>query len=419
VNVTAIFTPSGMEGNSNFSAVHLAIAPQQIVALDDVVTQTFHAAGTGNLELEGDVAHLLITSRTYNATSTGTYGQFIPSQDTLEAAGVGAVLVIPQLRNDDEFRTNIGFTEVAGRFGSVALDLFDASHRLLEHSDYGLLPYAHGQVPILGGRAGQHHDAVMAELRVSGEAAILAYGSVVDNLSGDPIYVPARQEPSGASVLIVPAVVHGDGANGTRWRSDLWLTNRGPAQAVVVRYDPAGGGTPVTRQVMLGEGEMLGRLDVLLTLFDLTAGAGHLTITAPGPILVTSRTWTPSDGGSFGQFIPAREASESVSASSAAAQAIQIESTDAFRTNGGAVEITGEPVVVRFALVDDGGRTIAVSDQPIAPFGFSQLNVRQFAAGGVVNGRVMISVASGNGRVIGYASVIDNRTGDPIFIPAR
>jgi subtilisin-like proprotein convertase family protein len=419
VNVMAIFTPSGMEGNSNFSAVHLAIASQQIVALDDVVTQTFHSAGTGNLEFEGNVASLLSTSRTYNATTAGTYGQFIPSQETGEAAGAGIVLVIPQLRNDDEFRSNIGFTEVAGRFGSVAVDLFDASHRLLQHSDYGLLPFAHGQVPILGGRAGEYHDAVLAELRVSGEAAILAYGSVVDNRSGDPIYVPARQVASGPSVLIVPAVVHGDGANGTRWRSDLWLTNRGPAQTVVVRYDPAAGGPGITRQVPLADGEMRGRVDVLSTLFDLAAGAGHLTITAPGPILVTSRTWAPSDSGSFGQFIPAREATQSVTAVSPGAEAIQVESTDEFRTNVGAVEITGQPVVVRFALVDDSGRTIALSDQALAPFGLSQLNVRQFAAAGAINGRVMISVASGNGRVIGYASVIDNRTGDPIFIPAQ
>ena len=58
----------------------LVVSPKQIVALNDVVRATMEqAGGLGSLELQGEVADLVVTSRTYTADSGGTFVQFIGS----------------------------------------------------------------------------------------------------------------------------------------------------------------------------------------------------------------------------------------------------------------------------------------------------------------------------------------------------
>jgi subtilisin-like proprotein convertase family protein len=421
-NVMVIFTPAGADGTITFDAVRLVIAPQQTLSLDDVVGRTFHAAGVGSLELQGDTGKLLVTSRTYNGVAGRTYGQFIPSAATSDAVGLSELpLLIPQLQNTDAFRTNVGFAEVAGGSGAVRVTLFDGTNHLLAANDYSILPYSQGQVPILGGRGGTQALAAHAEVQLlSGSARIIAYGSVVDNVSGDPIYVPARRISTVPGTTSIPAVLYSDGANNTHWRSDLWLTNGNGADApVTFIFRPAAGGLEQQAVGTLHGGET-GTYFNVVDILGLPSGSlGQLAIqTVPG-VLATSRTWTTGDAGSFGQFIPARSPAEAIGVGGGPRQTIQLESSASYRTNVGAAEVGGQAATVRFRVYNGAGVLIAQSDRDIVANGLVQFNLAEIGVTAMTNGRVSIEVTGGSGRVLGYASVVDNLSGDPIYIPAQ
>src|SRR6185436_10572200 len=97
-----IYTPSGTEGTTTGSSTNIEIAPNQTLALDDVLSSVFGLGDTsgalGMLEVRPlttatsssgglfstvtSTAQQLMTlgsSRTYNFTPIGTFGQFIPA----------------------------------------------------------------------------------------------------------------------------------------------------------------------------------------------------------------------------------------------------------------------------------------------------------------------------------------------------
>lgn len=417
----AYFTRSGNDGTTQFAALRIVVDPGATVALDDVVARDFRTTGVGAIEFRGNVAYLLITSRTYNSTPAGTFGQFIPAVAQDETTALGrAPLHIAQLQNTDVFRANIGFAETGGTAGTVEVSIFDSDGSVIENGTRAIEPFGHYQFPILGGRTGRYYDRARAEVRVvDGGAKVAAYGSVVDNATGDPVYVPAALLPNGPAPADVPAVLHADGAAGTHWRTDLWLAN--PAESPVdvnLYFHPAAGGAVLGESVALPARSVRAIEDVVLARFGLSNGTGHLGVDAAAPLIATTRTWTAGEHGSHGQFIGAVPTAQAIAAGGIAT-AIQLEASAAYRTNVGVAETNGRPVTVRFTIRNAAGEVIASADRAIAARAQLQLSTRELGAGDFTNGRVDIEVVSGSGRVLGYASVIDNRTGDPIYVPAK
>lgn len=419
VTLTAWFTPGGADGRIGFSAMKYTVAPGQVLALDDVVAREFRTAGIGNLQVTGNTAALLVTSRTYNDAAGGTFGQFIPAASPSSSTAFGDTpLHLPQLENTAAFRTNIGFSEVAGEAGRVAVAIFDAENKPIAAYEEPLAPFSQVQFPILGGIGGTRVDAVRATVTVTeGNARIVAYGSVVDNVSGDPIYIPATLPDT--LLQVVPAAFRGDGYHGTRWRSDLWLTNPSSDAAVSqVAFRDRSGAVAAQKAFTVAAGNTLAIRDVLDTL-ALPAAAGTLAIASDRPLLATTRSWTPGANGSFGQFIPAFDTRRAIGSGDAASTAIQLESSTRYRTNVGAAETAGEPATVRVRLYDANGTQIFVKEVPIPAFGQMQFNFANEGAPTFGNGRATFEVAGGAGRVLAYASVVDNLSGDPVFIPAQ
>lgn len=419
-HVTAVFTPGGTDGTTSFSALKLVIAAGQTLALDDVVARSFHLSGVGALEFQGDVAPLIVTSRTYNQTGNGTFGQFIEGVASDQAAGseAGAVFVT-QLQNDADFRSNLGFAETAGSSGVVRVESYDAAHTLLATNDYDVLPFEQLQVPLLGGLGGTRAAAFRAEVRViSGSARVLAYGSVIDNHSGDPIYVPARHASTEATREVIAAVIHAPGAADTNWRSDVWFTNTAAASDAAATFYPTPSGTALLIPVNLPAMTTLAIDDFVGTTVGAIEATGMLLIDAPAHTIVTSRSWTPTTSGSYGQFIEALPVTSAVGAGTSL-DAIQLESSSAYRANIGIAEVTGNDVTVRFTLHDAGGAVLQQWDLPLAGLRQRQFSLTSFYTPVVINGRVTMQVIGGSGRIVGYASVIDNRSNDPIYVPAR
>jgi len=367
-NVTAVYTLDA----GGFAAVKLVIAPRQVMALNDVVRATMQSSGIGAFELQGAVADLVVTSRTYTSNARGTFGQFIPGADTAEAVGGLTHAYAIHLRNDADFRSNVGFTEVAGEAGVVRVS----------DRDIAVAPFQHWQLPATGG------GELVADFSVvSGAARILAYGSAIDNKSGDAIYIPARVAPAAARTEYIPAI-SAAGALGTRWSTEVVVRASAPVTALF-----GGASATIAPPARFA--------NILTELFHRDATMGLLSANLPAGAIATARISTPSDGGSYGQFVP-------FSAEGHGGDLIQLEVSDDFRTNLGAANTGSEPVTARFTAFSAEGTELAIFDRTLQPFELLQFPLPVNAA------RVRV-----DGNVLAYASVVDNRSGDAIYVPAR
>jgi subtilisin-like proprotein convertase family protein len=407
-NVTAIFTRAGEEGWGHFAAVKLVAGPKQVLALDDVVAATMETNGVGQLEFLGDTDALIITSRTYTTASGGTYGQFIPAVATTEATTLANV---PHIVATADFRTNVGFAEVNGSDGAVRVTLFDsASGVVVSQRDFPIVPFGQMQFPATGAAL------MTAELQViNGEARIVANGSVIDNRSGDPIYVAATRPQAGA--FVAPAI-NSPGVN-TLWRSDVVVSAFGDSGGSFdLTYIDSANGSRIAKHSTVSAHQALRIEDIVGTYFGKPNTFGTIRADLTGNLVVTSRTFTTSPAGTYGQFIPLLRAEQGLTPlapGGAARQLLHIERSNAFRTNAGAINTGIGDAVVRFTVLDAAGQQIAVTDHTVR-----SLQAVQFAIDTpVADGRIEVRMLSGDTGAAAWASVIDNVTGDPIFVPAQ
>src|SRR5581483_1978570 len=379
-NVMLIYTPSGANGNDTFAAVRAVIDAGQVVSFDDIVANEMQSVGSGQLEIDGDVAQLAITSRTYTRSPAGTYGQTIPA---LPAGAAASPAVINFAEVDDDFRTNFGFADAGGAGGSMHVAITRlGSDAVVYASDFTILPFSHQQISLTGVRG----DFVIT-MTPSNGAKILGYASVVDNRTGDPIYVPAQPIETSAHDAIAPAV-NAPGANGTLWRTDVRTTT---ARTILrFRDSEREAGTYVVR-------------DVLGSLFQAVNTSGALLAKIPAGEIVTTRTWTDSANGSFGQYIPFFD----VESGTRSADVLQVEVSPAFRTNIGVMAPLGS--TAHLTETNAAGAVLASYDVAIAPMQLVQIPM----TAPMINGRVHIEATA---PVIAYGSLVDNRTGDPAFV---
>ncbi len=410
-SVTAIFTRAGEEGWGHFAAVKLAVAPQQIMALDDVVATLMETSGVGQIEFLGDTDALIITSRTFTKVTTGgpgTYGQFIPAVATTDATTLADV---PHILSTADFRTNLGFAEVNGSDGTARVTLFDAtSGSVVSQHDYPIVPFTQMQFPATGAAL------MTAELQViSGDARIVAYGSVIDNRSGDPIYVSASKPQAGA---FVAPVISQPGVS-SLWRSDIVISAFGDAGgAFDMTYIDSISGERITKHGTVSAHQAVRIEDAVGTYFGLPGGFGTVRADLSGTLVATSRTFNTASTGTYGQFIPLARANEGflpLTPAGPARELLHVEHSATFRTNAGAINAGTLDAVVRFTLFDAAGRSLDVIDRTVHP-----LQAVQFPIDATVtDGRIEAQLLSGDTGAIAWASVIDNATGDPIFVPAQ
>jgi hypothetical protein len=101
-----------------------------------------------------------------------------------------------QLSSTESYRTNVGFVNTTGESVSIEVDLFTAAAEWLGPVEETLRPYEMRQVSnIFAQVTGGDVDAGYAVVRTRTDGGrFFAYASVVDNLSGDAIFIPAQLE---------------------------------------------------------------------------------------------------------------------------------------------------------------------------------------------------------------------------------
>jgi hypothetical protein len=162
------------------------------VVIDDVVG-FIGTDGNGSLEVMSDQP-LTVGSRTYNLSVNGTYGQYLDGVDPAVTLAAGDTVWLTLLEESPDFRTNIGFTNTSEGGARVRATLFDSSGTVLAVFERTIPAGRNVQEnQVFVNRAGTSDvRAALASVTVLSGQGVIVYGSVVDNLTGDPTTIPAK-----------------------------------------------------------------------------------------------------------------------------------------------------------------------------------------------------------------------------------
>ena len=193
----------------------VTINARSTVTVADVVKSRFgRESATGGIEItvpDAAATRLAITSRTFNASASGQFGQDIPAINANDAAGAGDVIVLQAPSSATDARFNFGLYAVAD--AKVRWDLVRADGTTV--SPLAEQSYAAGTqiqfnqgVSTLLGQTPQDDDAVHAVIT---GGRVIAYGSAVQNASGDPSFVPGIRVRVDSKVNFIGVDLNEDG----------------------------------------------------------------------------------------------------------------------------------------------------------------------------------------------------------------
>jgi Viral BACON domain len=173
------------------------LQPGEIKVLDNVIAEHFAALGrpTGSIAVTTpSTTNLIVTARTYNRTTNGTYGQFVPGVTPAESVGASdRALQLLQLEQSPRLRTNIGLLETSGQPATIEVSAVIPDSLVTPVITYDLQPNEFRQISLADFAGGQalYNTRVTVKV-INGAGRVTAYGSAIDELKGDPTYVPAQ-----------------------------------------------------------------------------------------------------------------------------------------------------------------------------------------------------------------------------------
>jgi hypothetical protein len=235
--VQLIYTAAG---STTSQQTTMLIPPGQTVALDDILARWFGAdataGATGILEVRPlDTAgsgRVVASSRLYNMTDKGSYGQFVPAIPFSRFASLTQPQSLIAVAQSSAFRTNFGLVN-DNVPSAVALTAFSGAGEKLFETTMNLGAGEQKQLGAIFAAHGIATDDARVELRVlTSGARVFSYASMVDNATGDPSFVMPSTATTAATRLTVPGIGDLAAADG-RWQSDVRLYNGGDAEANV------------------------------------------------------------------------------------------------------------------------------------------------------------------------------------------
>jgi N-acyl-D-amino-acid deacylase len=403
-------------GFFQFEDREIELAPGAAVMVVDVVDQ-LGESGAGALQVFSSEP-LTVTSRTYNQTPDGSYGQFLDGVTATGGLEQGESAVLVHLREDASFRTNIGIHNQWRRSARVEIALYAADGSRTASFTERIPPQTTVQINRPFTTIG-HTDVTSgyAVVKVLSGQDVYVYGSVVDNRTDDPTTIPMKVG-HGFDHQWVAAAASGEGAHGSRWRTDLCLLNRSNLTASIDVVFHGDDGDSAVMTIELDNGEQRTLEDVVAEIGK--AGTGALEIVSSRPILVASRSYNTSADGTFGQYLDGADAARTA-ASGQTVWLPQLRQDTSFRSNIGLLNTGTGDARMNIRLFDEGGAELAELQRRIGPGERLQLQEpfdRIAGRSDLDAAYAAVRVRSGSG-VIAYASVIDNVTNDPSTVPMQ
>ncbi|MDL2717725.1 MAG: PKD domain-containing protein, partial [Acidobacteriota bacterium] len=409
----------------------------------------------GALLVRGDSAPVppVITARTFNSgdAAKGTFGLSVPpTQPTsgVSQQSLAAQQLLIGLRDDATAYTNIGLVNLISTDWSHAhLTFFDAAGVNLGVINVDVPPYGVAQLskPLTsGGWLGKPPTSLFrVRVTVDPGGAVYPYATVIDQASTDPIVVTPTEQPLNS--YRVPGILRATGANGEHWRSRFTVANPSGAGArkvhMVFSYvacdDVSGCGSLVSipGDVILNPGQTQSWDDfvkVWLTakghigVDDVTRYQNSFLDISPAdsnsdPLVVLGETYNDTPNGHIGLQVPGYTPLDGASRTGANKRLVLtgLESSAAYRSNLAIFVVAGAAgkscTAHVYAPTGELLRDIFV---PVD--GFSQVNNGAlFGAGDPPVVSVVIDNIEDGVTLAGYATIIDNTSGDATFVKAQ
>ncbi|MCP4897513.1 MAG: PKD domain-containing protein [bacterium] len=395
-----------------------SIKPRFMMTFDDIVGSLLqNKTGALSIDLDPGVASPLITTRTSTPGEVGTYGHATLGQRPLEPG----TYYITGVRGGPGFRTNFGIAVPFNGAASAKITLLLPSGPVagptLTRPAKTMAQWGIEDIwgtPILEGI-----QAATLKVELTGRAVI--YIATVDELSGDPVYIPAG---SASTTWQIPLIGRGSGKRGTFWDTDIMIYNpNSHPTSVELEWLAADldnrGNTPKATLVLAPHETRLVE-NAPLTLWDVNKGNGSVMVNASRNVVIEARTWTPvPDGlpGTMGQRIVPIDLEHDRPAPAALPW---VREDSIVRTNLGFVNRSNKMMELQLQLLRVTGIVSRTGSILLAPRSVSQRSLEfLFGAGGLAEGKsgwVRVTGSTGDNEV--FASQIVNDSGDPIFVPA-
>ncbi|HEX7192680.1 MAG TPA: hypothetical protein VF381_14020 [Thermoanaerobaculia bacterium] len=200
IQIQAYYLPVGNVDNSAVQPVSITVPKRAQVIYNDVVASLFHGTGLGAIRLSS-TDDFVATQRIFATVSGDTLGQFVGGVDSSAALKAGVVI---QVKNNGgggqhgTFRTNVGAVNPNSTAANVTWRVYDKNNAVVgTPHQMTMPPYAvvgPTAMTAFGDNIPSTADLSDAWVGFVSDQPIVAYGSVVDNGSSDPTYVPASND---------------------------------------------------------------------------------------------------------------------------------------------------------------------------------------------------------------------------------
>jgi hypothetical protein len=426
------FVSLGEVTTSVVRTVTLTLKAQEVRLVADALHALFAIESGGGAMHFLPAKSISVTGRTYSRKGEGTFGFSMLAIDAWNAAGPRFPLSFAGAFPGEHFRTNMLITDTSGRGITANINAYGVAGRIGSSNEPVLTAPPNGvmQYNNVGGSLGLlNRDAggmVVQPLTGTGIAMVAA----IDNRTNDPTYFPPDLSVRGV-IRTIPAIGHLPGANGSQFRSDVYLYNpSSQAHMVTLEAKKWDGPDRVLRQFTLLPQEARVIPDVLKSLFGME-GMARLRYwtndqTNDG-VRATSRTYTvEASGATYGSLVPPLNNFQ-VAAPGDTLEILGAASGAGFRTNIGLVELGAAggmaippPTNVRIRIIDDQHRQLDSFTMTLQNGSGVQINdvfgARLIAPPAAA--RIVVEVLDG-GLIGAYGSLTDNVTNDTTYCAAQ
>ena len=410
-------------GTSEAEEKELTLAAREIRQVSDVLQSIFaKETGAGVFYINADEP-LDVTSRTYTRSAEGTYGYGMPAFDTYAAATSRFPVTFSGAFPGTNFRTNLivadaGETGSSSTLGSISV----ASESVTNAFAYATPRGGQTQINNIGSPLGIASGDAGALAIAPEHGSTIASIFAIDNITNDPTWF----SPDVVATVSrsIPAVGHLDGANNSKFRSDLYLYNPSNNVASILieahAWDAQRSPYGVWLTLLPREARVI--RDVLYRMFGWT-GFARLRLLSAG-IRFNARTYTTdANGGTYGSLMPPLNAFQ-VATSGESLEILGATIDSRSRTNIGIVELSGTPGsatrTARVEILGSGG--IVLDNFTITPPSDGGLQINDVFRARNITGDgtpVLIRITPMTGIIGAYATSNDNGTNDSILLSAQ
>ena len=403
---------------------NLTIAARGTVRVDHCLQTLFGlGADAGTLTLES-ASPLVIWMSTANiADPAGSYGLALRPLSTTTLLDTGSQGDAIWVSQDSHYRTNLALLLLDPNT-SVKVSVFDESNQLRGSSVVTSPTPISWQTSLTSLIGSGELSLGRVELEVSsGRAA--GYAAVVDNVTNDGIAVMAESLGTNGSDLLLDGVARTPGANNTFWRTDVRLFNPNdqPLEISIESMGVAAGNGMISRFVPAHS--LIELIDILGPggFGFIEGSAGALRFHASQQFVLAGRTSNtdpqgirPGTYSAYQQAVPFDTGLLKNSQVGVLTGLQQTLGSSGYRTNlaflAGVAGATGNLV-----LRDSGGNSLGTIGFSFLFGEWKQKNIGDWFSGISIPDNARVDVQVSSGSLDGYASRIDNGTGDAVVLP--